>query len=132
MNLLVIYLDGVIFGDHHVLVALAVDEEGKKHVLGLAEGARENQVVAKGLLEEVVRRCGRHSPFSIHGLGLIKNLSRQNQQLRTLLPPSLLRLWSFLSAGLSDRDHPPLDAAQPIANPPLQPACVVDLLHSPG
>jgi transposase-like protein len=56
VNLLVIYLDGVIFGDHHVLVAIGVDEEGKKHVLGLAEGASENQAVAKGLLEEMVRR----------------------------------------------------------------------------
>jgi putative transposase len=56
VNLLVIYLDGVIFGDHHVLVAVGVDEAGKKHVLGLAEGASENQVVAKGLLEDLVRR----------------------------------------------------------------------------
>jgi putative transposase len=53
---LVIYLDGVIFGDHHVWVAMGVDGEGKKHVLGLAEGASENQAVAKGLLEEMVRR----------------------------------------------------------------------------
>lgn len=56
VNLLVIYLDGIIFGDHHVLVAMGVDEEGKKHVLGLAEGASENQAVAKGLLEDLVRR----------------------------------------------------------------------------
>lgn len=56
VNLLVLYLDGVVFGEHHVLVAVGVDEEGKKHVLGLAEGASENQAVAKGLLEEVVRR----------------------------------------------------------------------------
>jgi putative transposase len=56
VNLLVIYLDGVIFGDHHVLVAMGVDEAGKKHVLGLAEGASENQAVAKGLLEDLVGR----------------------------------------------------------------------------
>jgi putative transposase len=56
VNLLVIYLDGIIFGDHHVLVAMGVDGEGKKHVLGLAEGASETQAVAKGLLEDLVRR----------------------------------------------------------------------------
>ncbi len=56
LDLLIIYLDGVIFGDHHVLVAVGVDAEGHKHVLGLAEGASENQAVAKGLLEDVVRR----------------------------------------------------------------------------
>jgi putative transposase len=55
-DLLVLYLDGVIFGEHHVLVAVGVDEKGKKHVLGIAEGASENQAVARGLLEDLVRR----------------------------------------------------------------------------
>jgi putative transposase len=56
LDLLILYLDGVIFGEHHVLVAVGVDEKGKKHVLGMAEGASENQAVAKGLLEDLVRR----------------------------------------------------------------------------
>ena len=56
LDLLVIYLDGVRFGEHHVLVAVGVDGEGRKYVLGLAEGASENQIVANGLLEELVRR----------------------------------------------------------------------------
>lgn len=56
LDLLIIYLDGVVFGDHHVLVAVGVDAEGHKHVLGVAEGASENQAVAKGLLQDVVRR----------------------------------------------------------------------------
>lgn len=56
LDLLVIYLDGLVFGEHHVLAAVGVDGEGCKHVLGLAEGASENQVVAKGLLEDLVRR----------------------------------------------------------------------------
>ena len=55
VDLLVFYLDGVRFGEHHVLVAVGVDGEGRKHVLGLAEGASENQVVARGLLEDLVR-----------------------------------------------------------------------------
>ena len=56
LELLILYLDGVIFGEHHVLVAVGVDAEGEKHVLGIAEGASENQVVARGLLEDIVRR----------------------------------------------------------------------------
>ena len=56
LDLLVMYLDGVIFGEHHVLVAVGVDAAGRKHVLGIAEGASENQVVARGLLEDLVRR----------------------------------------------------------------------------
>jgi transposase-like protein len=56
LELLILYLDGVIFGEHHVLVVVGVDAEGKKHVLGLAEGASENQVVARAVLEDLVRR----------------------------------------------------------------------------
>ena len=56
LDRLVIYVDGVRFGDHHVLVAVGVDAEGKKHVLGIAEGATENQVVVRGLREELVGR----------------------------------------------------------------------------
>lgn len=70
LDLLVIYLDGVIFGDHHVLVAVGVDTEGHKQVLGLAEGASENQVVARGLLEDLVKRgmkLGRRYLFVIDG-----------------------------------------------------------------
>ena len=56
LELLVIYLDGLSFGAHHVLGAIGVDSEGHKHVLGIAEGASENQVVARGLLENLVER----------------------------------------------------------------------------
>ncbi len=56
LDILVIYLDGLIFGSHHLLAAVGVDSTGTKHVLGIAEGASENQVVAKGLLENLVAR----------------------------------------------------------------------------
>ncbi len=56
VNILAIYLDGIILGGHHVLTALGVDAEGTKHVLGMREGASENAAVAKGLLEDLVER----------------------------------------------------------------------------
>ncbi len=56
VELLVIYLDGIVFGEHHVLTAVGVDAGGNKHVLGIAEGASENQVVMQGLLERLVER----------------------------------------------------------------------------
>lgn len=56
LELLVIYVDGMRFAEHQVLGAVGVDREGEKHVLGLAEGASENEVVARGLLEDMVRR----------------------------------------------------------------------------
>ena len=56
VELLVIYLDGIRFGVHHVLAAVGVDTGGNKHVLGIAEGASENQMVAQGLLERLVQQ----------------------------------------------------------------------------
>jgi len=53
-NILVIYLDGVQFGQIHVIAALGVDSEGYKHVLGLREGASENATVVRDLLEHLV------------------------------------------------------------------------------
>jgi putative transposase len=69
-DLLLIYLDGLRFGRHHVLAAVGVDSQGNKHVLGLREGASENAVVVKGLLEDLVARGvrpGRRRLFVIDG-----------------------------------------------------------------
>jgi transposase-like protein len=56
MDLLVIYLDGIQFGDCHVIAALGVDSEGHKHVLGIREGSSENARVATDLLQDLVDR----------------------------------------------------------------------------
>jgi putative transposase len=55
-ELLVLYIDGVHAGGHQVIVAVGVDSQGYKQILGLAEGATENAVVVKGLLEDLVAR----------------------------------------------------------------------------
>lgn len=49
VDLLVIYVDGQRFGEHHILAAVGVDREGRKHVLGLEPGATENAAAAKRL-----------------------------------------------------------------------------------
>ncbi len=54
-----------------MLAAVGVDSGGRKHVLGIAEGASENQVVAKRLLENLVARgldAKRRRLFVINGL----------------------------------------------------------------
>jgi len=56
VDLLVIYIDGIVVGDYYVIVSIGVDRGGHKHVLGLREGATENAVVVKELLEELVER----------------------------------------------------------------------------
>jgi transposase-like protein len=55
-DILIVYLDGVVFGGHHVIVAIGVDSEGHKHVLGLRDGASENATVCTALLEDLVER----------------------------------------------------------------------------
>ncbi|HLH39989.1 MAG TPA: transposase [Bryobacteraceae bacterium] len=45
VDLLVIYLEGMHFGDQCVLAAIGVDSQGCKHVLALKEGATENAEV---------------------------------------------------------------------------------------
>jgi putative transposase len=70
VELLIIYLDGKDLGGHQVVCAVGVDVEGRKHVLGLTEGATENAVVVTQLLEDLVERgvkVGRRRLFVIDG-----------------------------------------------------------------
>ena len=54
VDLLVIYIDGMHFGEQCVLAAIGVDGQGRKHVLALKEGATENAEAAKDLLAQLV------------------------------------------------------------------------------
>ena len=49
-------IDGIHLGDHLVLIALGIDVERKKQVLGLRKGDTENGQVAKALLRDLVER----------------------------------------------------------------------------
>jgi len=51
-----IFIDGVHVGGYQVLVALGIDGEGIKHVLGIVEGTTENSEVVKALLSDLVER----------------------------------------------------------------------------
>jgi transposase-like protein len=56
VRLAAIMIDGLAFDEHVVLIALGVDAEGKKHVLGLHEGATENQAACGALLDDIIGR----------------------------------------------------------------------------
>ena len=56
LKLIAVMIDGVHFADHLVLVAIGVDLGGKKHVLGLREGATENATACKALLADLIER----------------------------------------------------------------------------
>jgi transposase-like protein len=55
-RLLVIYVDGMVFGEHRIVAGVGIDNEGRKHVLGVREGATENAACVTGLLEDMLER----------------------------------------------------------------------------
>ena len=48
VEILVIYIDGQRFGAHHILSAVGVDVEGKKHILGIEPGRRRTPPASSG------------------------------------------------------------------------------------
>lgn len=56
LNLVALLIDGIEFAGQVLVVALGVDENGQKHVLGLWQGATENATVCRALLEDLVER----------------------------------------------------------------------------
>lgn len=56
LDLPVIMVDGTGLGDHLLLVALGIDADGHKHVLGVAEGTTESSQVCVGLFRNLIDR----------------------------------------------------------------------------
>jgi putative transposase len=52
----IVMIDGIVLGDHTILIALGIDTDGNKQILGLREGATENSRVAKALLRDLIER----------------------------------------------------------------------------
>jgi putative transposase len=57
VELAAVMIDGLGFGDERVVViALGIDVRGKKHVLGIHEGATENAAACGALLDDIIAR----------------------------------------------------------------------------
>ena len=56
LELVALLIDGIDIGKQVLVVALGIEHSGKKHVLGLWQGATENTSVVKSLLEDLVAR----------------------------------------------------------------------------
>lgn len=56
LDLVAIFIDGIDFKGHLLVVAMGLARDGRKHVLGLWQGATENVRVCKGLIEDMARR----------------------------------------------------------------------------
>jgi transposase-like protein len=53
LDLAVLMIDGIVIAEHVMLVALGIDSDGKKHVLGVREGATENAASCTALLTDL-------------------------------------------------------------------------------
>ena len=52
----VMMIDGLELGKMTIIAAMGIDSDGKKRVLGIAEGGSENSTVVKNLLEDLIAR----------------------------------------------------------------------------
>ncbi|OGA95178.1 MAG: hypothetical protein A3G27_08835 [Betaproteobacteria bacterium RIFCSPLOWO2_12_FULL_66_14] len=56
VELVAIYVDGIIVAGHHLIAAIGVDASGAKHMLGIVCGSSENAKVVKDLLGSLAQR----------------------------------------------------------------------------
>lgn len=83
-----IFIDGIHFAEHVVLVALGVDAMGQKHVLGLWEGATENGAACRAMLADLITRgldTKRVRLFVIDGSGALRSAIRDTFGKRALV-----------------------------------------------
>jgi transposase-like protein len=80
LDVRVVMIDGKAFREHCLLIALGVDTDGRKHVLGLREGTSENTRVAQALLRDLAERglrTDRPVLFVIDGAKALRKAIRQ-------------------------------------------------------
>lgn len=88
LDLVGVFIDGVHFAEHVVLVALGVDSGGSKHVLGLWEGATENGPACRALLSDLDHRgvkADRTRLFIIDGSKALRSAIRDVYGKRALV-----------------------------------------------
>ena len=76
----VVLVDGIHFRERIVLIALGIDSQGNKHVLGLHEGSTENATVVRALLCDLVERGldpGRPRLWVIDGAKALRRAIRE-------------------------------------------------------
>jgi len=143
LDLRIVMVDGIAFRNHCVLLALGIDTDGGKHVLGLWEGTTENAGVAKALLRDLVARglpTDRALLFAIDGskalrkalrdvfgaLGLVQRcqfhkernvLDHLPQAMRPSVVRALRQAWSASSAELARRQLERLAASLEVEHP---------------
>lgn len=80
LDLCAVFIDGKIFREHCLVIALGLDTQGRKHVLGLREGATENTRVVNALLTDLIDRglpTDRAMLFGIDGAKALRRAIRE-------------------------------------------------------
>ena len=76
----IVMIDGIILGDHTVMIALGIDTDGVKQVLGVREGDTENKRVVNALLGDLIDRgldAARARLFVIDGAKALSSAIRK-------------------------------------------------------
>jgi transposase-like protein len=108
LDIWAVFIDGIHFGEHVVLCALGVDSSGNKHVLGLWEGATENEVACKAMLENLVERglkAERHRLFIIDGSKALRAAIRSLYGRRALVQRCQVHKVRNVLGHLPDERH---------------------------
>lgn len=114
LDICAIFIDGIHFGEHIILCALGVDASGGKHVLGIWEGATENEVACKAMLENIVSRGlkpNRSRLFIIDGSKGLRAAVRSMFGRRTLVQRCQVHKVRNVLGHLPDERHADVRAA---------------------
>jgi putative transposase len=118
VEFLVLFLDGMVFGQTHIVAAVGVDAGGRKQVLGVVEGASENTATCVSLLEGLVARGldpQRHYLFVIDGSkglrGAIDKIFRPGQPVQRCRSHKVRNVCDKLPKHLKDQVKATLKAA---------------------
>ena len=109
-----VFIDGIHFGEHVVLCALGIDATGAKHVLGLWEGATENEIACKAMLENLSTRGlkpNRSRLFIIDGSKGLRAAIRSVYGKRTLVQRCQVHKVRNVIGHLPDDRHADVRAA---------------------
>jgi putative transposase len=153
LDLPVVMIDGVHFHERVILVALGIDAQGNKHVLGLREGSSESTRVVRALLSELIERgvdverarlwvidggkALRKAIVEIFGsTALIQRCQEQKrrnviehlpQALHASVGHAMREAWDGADAALAKRQLLRLAASLQARHPGLRPACAKGL-----
>lgn len=114
LDLWAVFIDGIHFGEHVILCALGIDATGAKHVLGLWEGATENEIACKSMLEDLSTRglkANRSRLFIIDGSKGLRAAIRSVYGKKTLVQRCQVHKMRNVLGHLPDDRHAEVRAA---------------------